>query len=138
MEKKQRWFFLEEFKRQAVERAETSGLLVMDVAAELGIHEIQLGCWIRQFGRSGMGPARRTVTQVLGPSPADLAAGAVARAGGWPPYTFSLASTVPSCPDAVYYSPCSSSRSRRSRHRPGRPSRSSAPTPCPSLDELTI
>jgi len=32
-------FFPDEFKRQAAERVETSGLSFMDVAAELGVHE---------------------------------------------------------------------------------------------------
>lgn len=74
MERKKRRYFLDEFKRQAVDRAETSGLSVMDVSAELGIHETQLRRWMRQFGRSGTGSARRPVTQAQGPSPADLAA----------------------------------------------------------------
>ncbi len=74
MERKKRRYFPDEFKRQAVERADTSGLSVMDVAAELGIHETQLRRWMRQFGRSGTGPARRPITQAQGPSPADLAA----------------------------------------------------------------
>ena len=30
--------------------------------------------WIRQFGRSGTGSARRPATQAQGPSPVDLAA----------------------------------------------------------------
>ncbi len=74
MERKKRRYFPDEFKRQAVERADTSGLSVMDVAAELGIHETQLRRWMRQFGRSGTGPAWRPITQAQGPSPADLAA----------------------------------------------------------------
>lgn len=74
METKKRRYFPDEFKRQSVERAETSGLTVMDVAAELGIHESQLRRWMRQFGRSGAGPARRPFTQAQGPSPADLTA----------------------------------------------------------------
>ena len=39
MEKKKRRYFPDEFKRQAAERVETSGLSFMDVAAELGVHE---------------------------------------------------------------------------------------------------
>jgi transposase len=66
--------FPDEFKRQAVERAETSGLSVMKVSAALGVHETQLRRWMRQFGRSGAGPARRRIAQAQGPSPADLAA----------------------------------------------------------------
>ena len=34
MEKKKRRYFPDEFKRQAAERVETSGLSIMDVAAE--------------------------------------------------------------------------------------------------------
>ena len=74
MEKKKRRYFPDEFKRQAAERVETSGLSIMDVAAELGVHETQLRRWIRQFGKSGTGPARRPIRQAQGPSPADLAA----------------------------------------------------------------
>ena len=74
MEKKKRRYFPDEFKRQAAERVETSGLSIMDVAAELGVHETQLRRWIRQFGKSGTGPARRPNTQAQGTSPADLAA----------------------------------------------------------------
>ena len=74
MEKKKRRYFPDEFKRQAVERVETSGLSIMNIAAELGVHETQLRRWIRQFGKSGTGPARRPNTQAQGPSPADLAA----------------------------------------------------------------
>jgi transposase len=58
MEKKKRRYFPDEFKRQAAERVETSGLSIMDVAAELGVHETQLRRWIRQFGKSGTGPLR--------------------------------------------------------------------------------
>ena len=35
MEKKKRRYFPDEFKRQAAERVETSGLSIMDVAMEL-------------------------------------------------------------------------------------------------------
>ena len=35
---------------------------------------VQLRRWIRQFGKSGTGPARRPNTQAQGLSPADLAA----------------------------------------------------------------
>ena len=67
MEKKKRRYFPDEFKRQAAERVETSGLSIMDVATELGVHETQLRRWIRQFGKSGTGPARRPNTQALDP-----------------------------------------------------------------------
>ncbi len=69
-----RRYFPDEFKRQAVERARTSGLTIMDVAAELGIHETQLRRWIRRFDGQAMGPARQRPASALEPSPADLAA----------------------------------------------------------------
>lgn len=62
MEKKRR-YFSDEFKRQVTERVETSGLSIMDVVAELGVHETQLRRWIRQFGRSGTGSSPRHATQ---------------------------------------------------------------------------
>ncbi len=62
------------FRRQAAERVETSGLSIMDVAAELGFHETQLRRWIRQFCRSGTGSARRPATQAQSSSLANLAA----------------------------------------------------------------
>lgn len=74
MAEKKRRFFPEEFKRQAVERARTSGLSVADVAMELGIHDTQLRRWMRQFSVEGAAPARRFNTQAQGPSPVDLAA----------------------------------------------------------------
>lgn len=74
MEKKKRRYFPDEFKRQAAERVETSGLSIMDVAAELGVHETQLRRWVRQFGTAGTGSARRPLTQAQTPTPADLAA----------------------------------------------------------------
>ncbi len=63
MEKKKRRYFPDEFRQQAVERVETSGLSIMDVAAELGVHETQLRRWTRQFGKAGTGPARRPIRQ---------------------------------------------------------------------------
>ena len=74
MEKKKRRYFPDEFKRQAVERVATSGLTIMDVAAELGVHETQLRRWIRQFGKLGTGSARRPTTQAQNPFPSGLAA----------------------------------------------------------------
>ncbi|RVT80622.1 IS3 family transposase, partial [Rhodobacteraceae bacterium CCMM004] len=74
MEKKKRRYFPDEFKRQAVERVATSGLAIIDVAAELGIHESQLRRWIRQINGPGTGSARHPITQAQTPSPADLAA----------------------------------------------------------------
>ena len=52
MEKKRR-HFPDEFKRQAAERVEASGVSVMDVAVELGVHETQLRRWTMLFGESG-------------------------------------------------------------------------------------
>lgn len=66
MERKKRRYFPDEFKRQAAERAETSGLSIMDVAADLGVHETQLRRWIRQFGAARTGPARLPLTQAQG------------------------------------------------------------------------
>ena len=43
MEHKKRRFFSDEFKQQAADRVEASGLPVSAVAAELGVHETQLG-----------------------------------------------------------------------------------------------
>lgn len=71
---KRRRHFPESFKRQAVERVASSGLPIMRVAAELGLHETLLRRWMKQFGEPGTGPARRPVTQARAPSPADLAA----------------------------------------------------------------
>ena len=74
MAKKKRRYFPDEVKRQAAERVETSGVSIVDVAAELGVHETQLRRWTRQFGQAGTSPARRPIRQAQGPSPADLAA----------------------------------------------------------------
>jgi transposase len=75
MEKKQRRYFPDEFKRQAVERVETRGLPLFEVAAELGVHESQLRRWARQFGQTGaLTTRRRFCREASGPSPADLVA----------------------------------------------------------------
>lgn len=88
MASRKRRHFPESFKRQAVERVRTSGLPICRVAEELGVHETVLRRWMARFAggedqasvrwtdgpRHGTGPARRTVTQAQGPSPADLAA----------------------------------------------------------------
>ena len=75
MEGKKRRYFPDEFKRQAAERVEASGLSVADVATELGVHETQLRRWRRQFGKAGAGSSvRRLITPAQNPSPADLAA----------------------------------------------------------------
>lgn len=73
MEKRRR-YFPDEFKRQAVDRARTSGLTIMDVAAELGIHETQPRRWIRQLDGAGIGATRRPSPTTRDISPADLAA----------------------------------------------------------------
>jgi len=73
-ERKRRRVFPETFKREAVDRAQTSGLSVRAVAAELGLHETVLHRWIRAYGASGMEPVRPVTRQAPAPSPADLAA----------------------------------------------------------------
>jgi transposase len=45
--------FPEAFKREAVERAATSGLSTGMVAAELGVHETMLRRWMQQFPSAG-------------------------------------------------------------------------------------
>jgi transposase len=45
--------FPEAFKREAVERAATSGLSTGMVAAELGVHETMLRRWMLQFPPAG-------------------------------------------------------------------------------------
>ena len=71
--------FPEAFKREAVERVRTSGLTIIAVANELGLHETVLRRWIQKYGEPGMGLARRSSTRSSaaassGPSPADLVA----------------------------------------------------------------
>jgi transposase len=57
-----------------VERVETSGLRLFEVAAEVGVHESQLRRWARQFDQSdALTVRRRPSREVPGPSPADLA-----------------------------------------------------------------
>jgi transposase len=73
MESKKRRHFPDAFKREAVERARTSGLTIIRVAEELGLHETVLRCWMRRFDPPETGPARRPIPQAQGPSPADLA-----------------------------------------------------------------
>ncbi len=74
METKRRRFFPEAFKRQAAERAVTSGLPIARVADELGVNETVLRRWVARHGGEVTAPARRPTTQAQGPSPADLAA----------------------------------------------------------------
>jgi transposase len=68
--------FPEAFKREAVERARTSGLTIIAVAQELDVHETVLRRWIMRYGAPGSTPARRPAATVAagGLSPADLAA----------------------------------------------------------------
>lgn len=70
METKKRRHFPESFKRQAVERVLDSGLPIVRVAEELGLHETLLRRWMKRFCEPS--PARQPVMQA--PSPADLAA----------------------------------------------------------------
>lgn len=74
METKRRRFFPEAFKRQAAERAATSGLPIARVADELGVNETVLRRWVRTHGEPVTPSARRPAPQVQAPTPADLAA----------------------------------------------------------------
>ena len=73
MESKKRRHFPDAFKREAVERARTSGLAIIQVAEELGLHETVLRRWMHRFDPPETGSAWRPTTQAQGPSPADLA-----------------------------------------------------------------
>ena len=68
--------FPEAFKREAVERVRTSGMTIIAVAEELGLHETVLRRWIQKFSEPGTAmPRRRAATPALpGSSPADLVA----------------------------------------------------------------
>jgi Transposase and inactivated derivatives len=55
--------FPETFKREAVDRVVSSGLSVIAVARELGLHETVLRRWMMQFGAQATGAARRPTTQ---------------------------------------------------------------------------
>lgn len=67
--------FPEAFEREAVEWVRTSGMPIIAVANELGLHETVLRRWTQKYGEPGMGLARRSPTAASsGPSPADLAA----------------------------------------------------------------
>ena len=68
--------FPEAFKREAVERVRTSGMTIIAVAEELGLHETVLRRWLRKFSEPGMATAQRrsTAPALPGSSPADLAA----------------------------------------------------------------
>ena len=60
------------FKREAVDRVASSGLLPGAVVRELGLQETALRRWMTQYGTQGTGPTRRTPTQAAAPSPSDL------------------------------------------------------------------
>jgi len=81
MESKKRRHFSDVFKREAVDRARTSGLTIMQVAEELGLNETVLRRWIRQFDLPETGPVRSAVTKAHGQSPADLSAANAHRKG---------------------------------------------------------
>ena len=68
--------FPEAFKREAVDRVRTSGMTIVAVAEELGLHETVLRRWIQKYSEPGMAlPRRRSTTPALpGSSPADLVA----------------------------------------------------------------
>ncbi|SEA72956.1 transposase [Rubrimonas cliftonensis] len=74
MGRRKRRHLPESLKREAVERVRTSGLPICRVAEELDVHETVLRRWMARCAEPGTGPARRSVTQAQGPSPADLAA----------------------------------------------------------------
>ena len=65
--------FPEAFKREAVDRVAASGLSAGAVARELGLHETVLRRWMIRFGTQAAGTPRRPDTQVVAPSPSDLA-----------------------------------------------------------------
>ena len=45
--------FPEEFEREAVERVRTSGMTIIAVADELGLHETVLRRWVQKVRRAG-------------------------------------------------------------------------------------
>jgi len=75
MIERKRRIFPEAFKREAVERARTSGAPIVRVAEELGLHETVLRRWMSRFG-AGTTPvsSQRSASAPLTSSPADLAA----------------------------------------------------------------
>lgn len=66
--------FPDALKHEAVDRVRSSGSTIMQVADEVGLHEMVLRRWLRRFDPPETGPARRPIPQAQGPSPADLAA----------------------------------------------------------------
>ena len=59
MSERRRRVFPEVFKREAVERVETSGQPIARVAEELGLHERVLRRWMSKYGAEGTAPQRR-------------------------------------------------------------------------------
>ena len=49
MKSNKRRHFPDAFKREAVDRVRTSGLTIIQVAEELGLHETVLRRWMRRF-----------------------------------------------------------------------------------------
>lgn len=74
MSERRRRVFPETFKREAVERAATSGLPIVRVARDLGLNETVLRRWIARYGAEGTAPQRRPEARAVAPSLADLAA----------------------------------------------------------------
>lgn len=68
MKERRRRLFAETFKREAVERVRTSGLPIVRVAEELGLHETVLRRWIARYGT--MASPRRTAPPPPTPSKA--------------------------------------------------------------------
>jgi Transposase len=58
MKSKKRRHFPDAFKREALERARASGLTIMRVAEELGLHETVLRRWMRRVDPPETDPAR--------------------------------------------------------------------------------
>ncbi|WP_106160474.1 transposase [Hasllibacter halocynthiae] len=75
MTDRNRRVFADAFKREAVERARTSGMTIVAVAEELGLHETVLRRWIARFGGSTtVSPAGRPPAAAsMMPSPAENA-----------------------------------------------------------------
>jgi transposase len=70
-----RRIFPEAFKREAVARVASSGMVPSKVASELGLHETVLRRWMRQFSvSSGTAPTSQQRAQPVTSSVADLTA----------------------------------------------------------------
>ena len=59
MTERKRRIFPDTFKREAVERVRTSGMTIIAVAEELGLHETVLRWWIARFGGGASAVASR-------------------------------------------------------------------------------